>query len=281
MAGKPIDVWSVPTFDEALLQRLAEGRASIKSYFDTEVEIFLAHDLGRGPRTVLRPENPHYDAFERLEAAITALMAERTIRAYHYTRLADDEVARMHTHGIEPSTPNTLRARLDGRVRAGALKQEHIEVLLKASPFQTQLKNRANMFWMTSHPIAIDDFGVTPLMKHWGGEVASMWLKDEELLATLAAIGKPRIIEIAVPLSSTSHAYGAAKAVVAAYGRSLGAIPEKHLFSLYASAHLSPEVILAVHTEGDDAFVRIGRSYPEGFVDTNVGRWKELTGEDD
>lgn len=184
-------------------------------------------------------------------------------------------------HGIEPSTPDTLRARLDGRVRVGALKHEHIDVLLKASPFQTQLKNRANMFWMTSHPISIDNSGVTPLMKHWGGEVASMWLKNEELLTTLAAIGKPRIIEIAAPISSTSHAYSAAKAVMAAYGRLLGAIPDKHAFSLYASKQLSPEVILAVHTEGEEAFGRLGRNYPEGFVDTDIGRWKELTGEDD
>lgn len=281
MRSEPIDVWSVATFDEALRQQLAESGALIRSNFDTDVQIFLDHDLGRGPRKLLRPEKPHYDAFERLETAITAEMGKRTVRAYHYTRLDDAEVARMRSHGIELSTPETLRARLEARVAAGALQAEHVEVLLQASPFQQQLKNRAGMFWMTSHPITVDDSGVTPLMRHWGGEVASMWLKDEDLLATLAAIGKLRIVELAVPLASTPHAYRAAKAVIASFGRSIGAIPDKHAFDLYAHQALAADAILCVHSEGGDAFAKMGQGYPAGFVDLSIGRWKELTGEDD
>jgi len=80
---------------------------------------------------------------------------------------------------------------------------------------------------MTSHPVVPRDSGVAPLMKHWGGEGASMWVSDPELLAPLQEIGSARIVEIAVPLAATQHSYSAAKAVVATFGRSLGAIPDK------------------------------------------------------
>lgn len=39
--------------------------------------------------------------------------------------------------------------------------------------------------------------------------------------------------------------------------------------------------MLAVHTDGDAAFAAIGKSYPPGYIDVDIGRWKELTGEED
>lgn len=75
---------------------------------------------------------------------------------------------------------------------------------------------------MTSHPDVIDDTGVEPLMARWGGEVASFWLKDLGHRATLAAIGRRRIVELAVPLVLTNHAHLAGEAVIATFGRSPG-----------------------------------------------------------
>jgi hypothetical protein len=49
---------------------------------------------------------------------------------------------------------------------------------------------------MTSHPVCVGDGGVEPLLKHWGGEVASMWVRDEALLSPLPSS--------AVPASSNS-----------------------------------------------------------------------------
>jgi hypothetical protein len=43
---------------------------------------------------------------------------------------------------------------------------------------------------------------------------------------------------------------------------------------------LPATAVLAVHTEGDPSFGGMGRSYPAGYVDVSIGRWKELTGED-
>lgn len=282
MTSRPIDVWDVETFDPALTALLRGEAELIRDYMVTDHQIFLAHDLGRGPKPKnIRPENLYASRFLSLRETVGREMQNRTIRAFHYTRLTDAEVALLRRDGVHLSTPVTLRTRLTALVDAGHLTAETADMLYAASPFYSdQLTTRSGMFWMTSHPIAIDDGGVTPLLTHWGGEVASMWVEDPALLAPLATAGEPRIIELAVPMDLTNRSHVAGEAVIATFGRSLGCIPGKHAFDLYTTEPLKAEAILAVHSKGDATFVTMGRGYPQAFVDVDIGHWKELTGEE-
>lgn len=209
-------------------------------------------------------------------------MQQRTIRAFHYTRLTDGEVASLKRDGIHLSTPATLQRRLDDIVADGGLTRDLADQLYAHSPFHgDQLEARSGKFWMTSHPIAVDDGGVKPLMKHWGGEVASMWIRNEALSAPLASLGKPRVIELTVAMSATKHSHRAGTSVVATFARSRGSISAKHACDLYVDQPLPPTAILATHTEGDASFVEMGRGYPAGFIDVDIAYWKELTGEEE
>jgi len=285
VTAKPIDVWDVRTFDPALIALLEASADLVRDYLETDRQIFLSHDLGRGPvRSILRPENPRASRFNALRETIGREMQQRTIRAFHYTRLTDDEVATLLRDGIHLSTPASLQRRLDDIVAAGGVNGNFADWLYAESPFHSdQLEARSGKFWMTFHPIAVDDSGVKPLMKHWGGEVASMRIPDDALSAQLASLGKPRIIELAVPMSATTtrHHYYAGGAVVATFARSRASIPPTFAFDLYVIQPLPPRAILAVHTEGDAPFADMGRGYPAGFVDVEIGRWKELTGEEE
>lgn len=280
--ARAIDVWNCETFDAPLMQRLQREAELLLRYYETDRRIFLEHDLGRGPgRSILRPDNPDAQKFLWLKEAIGREMNGRTIRAWHYTRLTDAEVEIVLRDGVHLSTPETLQRRLAAVVAAGNLSSELANLLLAKSPFQSsQLETRVNRFWMTSHPTVIDDGGVDPLMKHWGGEVASMWVHDEAFLAPLAVLGRPRVVELAVPVELADASYSAARAVIATFARSRGAVPDKYAFDLRVTSPLPGTAILAVHTQGESAFEGMGRSYPAGFVDVSVGRWKELTGED-
>ncbi|HWJ75221.1 MAG TPA: hypothetical protein VNX29_18840 [Kaistia sp.] len=277
-----IDVWDTATFDPALAAQLDAHADLIRDYLHTDHEIFLSHDLGRGAgRSILRQENPYADDFYRLKETIGHAMDVRVIRAFHYTRLIDDEVAALSRDGIQLSTPETLRDRLNAVVSSADLSQEHADKLYAASPFHSdQIEARNGKFWMASHPVPIDDGGVAPLLGCWGGEVASMWVQDDALTAPLRGLGKPRIIEVAVPLAATRHSYDAGMAVIASFARSHGSIPSKHAFDLYVWWPLSSSSILKVLTEGEPAFAAMGRSYPVGYHDVDIGRWKELTGDD-
>lgn len=279
-----IDVWDVSTFDDNLMKLLAAETDLVHDYMSTEHKIFLSYEFGRGSgRGLMRPSNPYAFGFMALKEAIANLMEQRAIRAWHYSRLTDTEVADMQSDGMHLSTPETLRKRLDALVMAGELSREIADALFRESPFHSeQLESRSGKFWMTSHPAAIDYSGVEPLLAHWGGEVASMRTKDPALLTPLAAIGKPRVIELAVPLSMTrQHELAAGEAVIATFGRAMGCIPSKSAFDLYVKAPLGGDAVLAIHTEGDTAFTAIGRGYPTGYIDVDIGRWKELTGEED
>jgi hypothetical protein len=279
VASNLIDVWDAKTFDEELSAFLAEEAELVRSYMSTEHRIFVSHDLGRGPeKSIIRPENPFSSAFLALKEAIGERIRSRTIRAWHYTRLTTAEVEILRTDGIHLSTPATLRARLDLQAAAGALSAQIADALHAASPFHSdQLQARLGKFWMVSHPLAPDDGGVKPLMAHWGGEVASMWMKDDPvLLAPLAAMGRPCIVELAVPLALTQHSYSAAQAVVATFGRTLGCVPSKHAFDLCVTTPLSPDSVLQVHSEGDPSFHAMGVKYPEGYVDVDLGHWEEI-----
>ena len=108
-----------------------------------------------------------------------------------------------------------------------------------------------------------------------------MWVRDETLTAPLARLGHPRIIELAVPVALADCGLYSARAAIAAFARSRGGIPDKFAFDLRVTSPLPPAAVLAVHTEGEPAFEGMWRCYPAGFVDTDIGRWKELTGEDD
>lgn len=199
MAPKLIDVWDVRTFNSALIALLEREADLIRDYLETDRQIFLSHDLYRGPvRSILRPKNPYVFGFYDLLETIGREMQQRTMRAFHYTRLTDGEVTMLKRDGIHLSTPATLQRRLDDVVAACGLTRDVANQLYAKSPFQNdqQLEARSRKFWMTSHPTAVDDGGVKPLMKHWGGEVASMWIRNEALSTPLASLGKPRIIEL-------------------------------------------------------------------------------------
>ena len=204
------------------------------------------------------------------------LMEARTIRAWHYTRLTDTEVDALRQTGIYPSSLDTIRSRFAAQVVAGGFAQEVADRLFADSPYQSdQLDARSGKFWMTSHPVNIDDGGVELLLESWGGEAAYFWQQDPTLQEMLKNIGRPRVLEIAMPLLHSRHTYSAAEAVVATYGRIVGCQPEKHAFDLYSHQPLGPAHILAVHSEGEPDFGAIARGYPVGFVDVNLGRWGE------
>lgn len=278
-----IDVWNVDTFDTALRAELDQNADLIRAYVKRDNEIFLEHDYSKAPRrSLIRPENAFAGARIALAEHLMAVMNERTIRAWHYCRMTDDDVARLRVGGIQPSTPEMLRERLDRLVAACLLTHEQANRLFDASPFNSdQGKLRAGKFYMVSHPQNLTCSGVRGLLGYWGGEVASFFVQDQEMATPLARIGASRVLEVATPLMATRHAFNAAEAVLAAYARMLGCVESAHGFDVYVTEPLPVEAILRVHTRGEPDFEAMIATYPPGYVDVEQTFWKDLTGEED
>jgi len=266
MNSTPIDVWNLETFDKALLAELTAERDLLRDYALTGKRQFLEREAVNG--WVPPASNPH--AAERncfIERVVRPAMEQRTIRAWHYTRLTDDETALLKSGGVYISTLESIRQRLDVQVSARAFSAEAADALYAASPFHQQLDSRAGKFWMTSHPLSTNNRGVELLLAHWGGEGVYFWLKDPRLIERVKSFGRPRVIELAVPLEVTRQAYSAAQAVVATFVRTLGCDPDWSAFDLYSTSALSAAAVLNIHTEGEPNFGALSRGYPGGFVD--------------
>jgi hypothetical protein len=262
----PIDVWNTETFDDDLLAELNSERDLLRDYALTEKRQFLERGAATG--WVPHVSNPYAAARNYfVEEVVMPAMAQRTIRAWHYTRLTDGETALLQAGGVYVSNLEAIRRRLDMQVAARALSAEAADALYAASPFHHQNDSRAGKFWMTSHPISADDGLVELLLEHWGGEGVYFWLEDPQLVELVKSFGRPRVIELAVPLQVTPDAYPAAKAVVATFVRSLGCEPEWSAFDLHATKALGADAVLNIHTEGEPNFAALARGYPVGFVD--------------
>ncbi len=245
-----LDTSNPKTFDDELLVALRGNHTVIQDYLIRDREIFETYDNYYGPdRPLPRPDNPHSIPFQAFQERLIPLMETRVIRGFHYTRMTDAELETMRAQGIHLSTPSYLETRLDALLSAGLLTVDEVRTILDQSPFKTQLDIRQNMFWMVSSRLPMDDGGVKPLLAAWGGEVASMHLTDQGLLAKLQSIGRPRMIEIAAPLSATNQTFSAACAVVAAYALQYGWPSEEGVFDFYVKKDLPADALLSVFTQ--------------------------------
>jgi hypothetical protein len=257
-----IDVWDVSTFDRELRRGLDDHASLIRDYIMTDRRLFLEREAS--DRRLPAPENPFAVDFYRMtERVVMKIMASRTIRGWHYTRMTDDEVVSLRASGIYLSSLETIRSRLAAQVLAGAFSQDAADQLFADSPFSRgQEESRSSKFWMVSHPLTCDDGGVELLLGHWGGEATYFWQQDPKLQATLRQLGKPRVLEVAAPMAYSNHAYCAARATVAAYARRMNCPTEEMAFDFYVVEPLGPQHILDVHTENEPSYMSLGRGYP-------------------
>jgi hypothetical protein len=268
MTSTTIDVWNVASFDPALLTTLCNHSQLIRDYLTTSHRQFLEREADH---RALPPSNPHDEQYLAFVEEIGREMETRTIRAWHYTRLVDDEARIIRENGIYAGTLDTLRHRLEALATAGLLTAADAEALYAASPYhdREQQPGRLWKFWLTSTPERTNDSGVRRLLENWGGESTYFWLEDDRLKKLVAKIGRPRILEVAVPIAKTRHAYSAGCAIVGAFARTLGCRPDREAIDVYITGSLDPTAILAIHSDGEPIFRKIGKGYPVGFVATS------------
>jgi hypothetical protein len=204
-------------------------------------------------------------------------MQARTIRAWHYTRLTNAEVDNIRSYGIYLSTLETVRERIDAQVAASLLSAEIADALFAASPFhhREQIGARSNKLWMTSYPHPVNDSGVTLLLNNWGGEAVYFWLREPALQALVTKIGVPRVLEVAVPLDATRHAYSAGRAVAATFALTLGCKVTPEAFDLYCIRPLGAESVVAIQSEGEPNFAALAQGYPLEF---RAASWSDADG---
>ncbi|WP_147448154.1 hypothetical protein [Mesorhizobium sp. YM1C-6-2] len=248
-----------------MVELLQKSTDIVRGFYQREAEVDarLAAKPLDSPWEPIAP-NPFTDGKTELRDSLDALLADRTIRTFHYTRLADDEVERLMEVGIELSDTAPMRRRLNARVAAGDFSPEQADEIFQASALHSEAYGkRCGMFWTCGLPYPSDCPGVARLIAMWGGEAAYWTLQDHKVYGPLLrGVGAARIVEVAVPLDSATHFGGASGVVVDAYAKSLGFEREISGLDVCCKDPMPPSSILAIHTKGDGTFELVGRGYP-------------------
>src|SRR5258708_19700856 len=129
-----IDVWDTETFDQELISKLRANEQLVRDYLTTDRRQYEEREAS--DHRMPHASNPYardYLAF--LEAVGRDIMQSRTIRAWHYTRLVDDEVDIIVKTGIYPSTLQTFRPSLAPRVKSKAFSSFDPSPLYPPLPF--------------------------------------------------------------------------------------------------------------------------------------------------
>lgn len=180
-----VDAWDPKTFGAEISAALTEHSKLIFDYHVEDRRLMDEH-LHSSPYQSLKPNRlfPAYQDFH--ENTLAPMVARTRIRAWHYTRLTDEEADAM-LQQLVPSSLEYLRYRLNNLVSKNLLTQEAAETVFAQSPIHKQ-SNRAGCLCATILPLSDDDGGVELLLENWGGESAYFWLSDEGLAKALKSI---------------------------------------------------------------------------------------------
>lgn len=273
MTTEIIDTWNAKTFTEDIDAFLKEHSETIIRFHRIEQQ--TDEETERLQEWRLRPRNPFSDAYNRTVVSLSDLIASKTIRAFHYTRMIDAEVENVLANGFFAPTSETAFGYLSDRVgrlvETGMLSIQEGDRIFSASPLNhpDQLQARQG-FWMTTIPFNPEDHSVSLLLNNWGGEVGYFWIdesQDPDLLTRVQSIGQGRIFELAVPMTDKdgrplSGCWSAAKDIVNVLASSHGFQSDRLGFDLAVKSPLPASAILAVHTEGEESFASFGVNDP-------------------
>lgn len=148
---------------------------------------------------VARDPNPHADARAAILAECHDLVFGCRIVGYHCTRLTDDEAVAIQGNGLRTLTPELIEARIRRALDQGLIERGVADIILAKNDGRD--RNRAGMAWFVFRTRDLaDEGGVGPLFSSWGGEAVYGGYEDDAAVGpTLARIGRPCIVEAALP----------------------------------------------------------------------------------
>lgn len=196
----PIATDDPATWPPAITSALQEALPALRGYQNYRARLDAEREAD--PNNIMWRvdplRNPFKAAREDLAALIDEHIADASFLAWHCTRLCDDEIAAVKTDGMFLLSPETFNARVQRRVDADDITPYVAERLRGAN--QAASEHRANQLWFVLTRKPLGTSGVRDLLGYWGGEALyGNHDRDPEVGPVLKALGKPCIVEMAVP----------------------------------------------------------------------------------
>jgi len=145
---------------------------------------------------------------ETAQDSFATLIGDRLIRAYHSTRLLEEEATAIRSQGLIPLTEELVTSRVQAAYASGHLTAAERDVFLSDSIFASgnAAGRRGQVCAVVGRTVFDEDpEAVDLLLRMWGGE-AIYWAHERTALAgRLRALGKPSIVVINLHLTGHSQ----------------------------------------------------------------------------
>lgn len=262
-----IDLWDLKTLPPATTALLDDGEQLIRDHANKDHIINIARASAGLTGSI--PSNEFGDDVFDLKQRIETSVKAETLRTFHYTRMTDAEVAAIVSDGITMTSPSMFRRKLEDVVVSGYMTRKAADDVYAKSPIVTSRHGeRGNMFWSCAIPYPITDDGIEAFLRCWGGEIGRWELPDEGKAAGLMAIGRPRVIEVDIPIERACGGFAASRIadqIVQAFKHGLGLTSYFRGADIYVQHALPPQSVLKVHSQGDATFSGMGLTYPATY----------------
>ena len=131
-----IDLWDHRTYDAEITGWLSDRKELITGYYHDERK--KDAEIAERDRWEPLQPNPYSADFMAAREELGALMAKKTLRVFHYTRMSDSEIGALSADGIVPTSLEFLKARIVRQVEQGFLTREQGETIFANSPSTRQ-----------------------------------------------------------------------------------------------------------------------------------------------
>jgi hypothetical protein len=264
-----IDLWDLNTLPSATLSLLNNNTNLIRQFFERQAAIKEISDTA-GLRDTIPTTEFYSDMYDLKKAVEQSIMSE-SIRGFHYTRLTDPEVRAFQSNGISVTSLAMFRSKLAAVVSAGLMTQKESEHVFTNSPIVTgEYGNRIGTFFACGCPYVIGDPGISGFHSSWGGEISRWAVIDEAVLQSLRVIGKPRIIEVEIPVALTAACNWVPPRIadqIVAVKWHAPKLPSQFGVDLCIKDPLPAANVLRIHTDGEPDFAIMARGYPDTYVE--------------
>jgi hypothetical protein len=262
-----IDLWDLNTLPPATTSLLARGEQLIRNHVNKDHTIGVAR-ANAGLKGNI-PSNEFGDDMSDLKREIETSVKLESLRTFHYTRMTDAEVAVIVRNGITMTSLSMFRRKLDDVVASGHITRAAVDDVYAKSPIVTgRHGERGNKFWSCAIPYPITDDRIETFLRCWGGEISRWELPDEGKAAGLMAIGRPRVIEVVLPIERACGGFAASRIadqIVEAFKHGLGLTSYFRGADIYVEHALPPQSVIKVHSQGDATFSGMGLTYPATY----------------
>lgn len=184
---------SMSTWDDTLVEFLANNKMTIFGYIDEELNIDRLAEEDVMFR-IDRPENRFQAAWKNVLFVFNQLIENYTVVGFHCARLTECEITSILKNGLDTLNKNRFIERINKLKENNLITDQIYENLLNNNNIDDS--RRKGMLWFF-HCISTlkYEYGLYKLFKHWGGE--SLYRKHEgesKCNEALKNIGIPCIV---------------------------------------------------------------------------------------